>query len=93
MKWIIISLIEVGQWFQLEGCDVAALELSRQFCTVACIECRECVERNGFFCVCPLEQVPMGCQYWKNNKSILPAVQEDGIVGLTFSPSGEHFCP
>jgi hypothetical protein len=33
----------------------------------------------------------MGCQYWKNNKSILPAVQEDGIVGLTFSPSGEHF--
>ena len=31
----------------------------------------------------------MGCQYWKNNKSILPA-EEDGIVGLTFSPSGEN---
>jgi len=37
-----------------------------------------------------LSIVPMGCQYWKNNKSILPAVQEDGIVGLTFSPSGDH---
>nr|QST15012.1 ABCH-like protein [Diaphanosoma celebensis] len=37
-----------------------------------------------------LSIVPMGCQYWKSNKSILPAVQEDGIVGLTFSPSGDH---
>ena len=36
-----------------------------------------------------LVQPPLGCQYWKNNKSILPAVQEDGIVGLTFSPSGD----
>lgn len=27
--------------------------------------------------------------YWKNNKSILPE-EEDGIVGLTFSPSGDN---
>ena len=32
----------------------------------------------------------MGVQYWKNSKSILPVAEEDGIVGLTFSPSGEH---
>ena len=31
----------------------------------------------------------MGAQYWKNSKSILPVADEDGIVGLTFSPSGD----
>lgn len=31
----------------------------------------------------------MGVQYWKSTKSFLPAADEDGIVGLTFSPSGE----
>jgi len=30
--------------------------------------------------------------YWKNNKSILPE-EEDGIVGLTFSPSGDNLVP
>ena len=34
--------------------------------------------------------MPLNCQYWKNNKSILPVVEEDGIVGLTFSPSVEN---
>ena len=34
-------------------------------------------------------QIPMGAQYWKNTKSILPVADEDGIVGLTFSPSGD----
>lgn len=37
-----------------------------------------------------VQQIPMGVQYWKNSKSILPVAEEDGIVGLTFSPSGEH---
>lgn len=31
----------------------------------------------------------MGVQYWKNTKSILPVADEDGIVGLTFSPAGD----
>ncbi len=35
------------------------------------------------------KQIPMGVQYWKNTKSILPVADEDGIVGLTFSPSGD----
>ncbi|EFX78467.1 ABC protein, subfamily ABCH [Daphnia pulex] len=33
--------------------------------------------------------IPFGAQYWKNTKSILPVADEDGIVGLTFSPSGD----
>lgn len=32
----------------------------------------------------------MGAQYWKNSKSILPVVEEDGIVGLTFCPAGDN---
>jgi hypothetical protein len=35
------------------------------------------------------KQIPFGAQYWKNTKSILPVADEDGIVGLTFSPSGD----
>jgi hypothetical protein len=35
-------------------------------------------------------QIPLGAQYWKSSKSILPVAEEDGIVGLTFSPSGEN---
>jgi len=31
----------------------------------------------------------LGAQYWKNSKSFIPVAEEDGIVGLTFSPSGE----
>ncbi|XP_046646482.1 ABC transporter G family member 20-like isoform X3 [Daphnia pulicaria] len=36
-----------------------------------------------------LSIIPFGAQYWKNTKSILPVADEDGIVGLTFSPSGD----
>lgn len=32
----------------------------------------------------------MGAQYWKSSKSIIPVVEEDGIVGLTFSPAGDN---
>ena len=34
-------------------------------------------------------QIPLGAQYWKNNKSSLPVADEEGIVGLTFSPAGD----
>lgn len=34
-------------------------------------------------------KIPLGAQYWKSSKSILPVAEEDGIVGLTFSPSGD----
>jgi len=35
-----------------------------------------------------LSIIPLGAQYWKSSKSILPVAEEDGIVGLTFSPRG-----
>nr|CAH0102208.1 unnamed protein product [Daphnia galeata] len=33
---------------------------------------------------------PTSNQYWKSSKSVLPRANEDGIVGLTFSPSREN---